>query len=47
MFVLYLFVPDKSQAVRSYKQHMQSARDYNFGCPTENYFRVDSFQPIR
>ena len=37
-FVLYLFIPDKSQIVRPYKQHTQSARDYNSGCSTVNPF---------
>ena len=33
-------------AMRPYKQHMQSALGYNFGCPTGIYFEADFFQPI-
>ena len=40
------FIPDKLQTVCPYKQHTQSARDYNFGCSTGIHFGADSFQPI-
>ena len=38
--MLYLFITDKSQAVLPYKQHTQSAQDYNFGCYTGILFNI-------
>ena len=42
---IYSSLTNRRQCV-PYKQHTQSARDYNFGCSTEIHFDADSFQPV-